>query len=47
MMNSIDDLSEHSSSDEERDPITSFTAGLPHGGDYESRIRTTLERANQ
>ena len=34
MMMDISDLSDHSSSDEERDPISTFTAGLPHGGDY-------------
>ena len=34
MMMDISDLSDHSSSDEGRDPISTFTAGLPHGGDY-------------
>ena len=34
MMNDITDLSDHSSSDDERDPISAFTDGLPDGGDY-------------
>ena len=34
MMSDIADLSDHSSSDEERDPISAFTAGLPNGGSY-------------
>ena len=34
MMNDIADLFDHSSSDEERDPISTFTAGLPDGGSY-------------
>ena len=34
MMNDITVLSDHSSSDDEGDPIRDFTAGLPDGGDY-------------